>query len=418
MDELTAQIRDALEAAAAATGRPELQLRPPRSTDTADSALRAAELATIQALSIPPGGRAELLELTEVLVRLTTLRGVLRDTEADRRAGSMTNVSDALRRLRVWDSVEELVKQTPVELRRLGYGRTLVSRLSRGVWTARAAFAEDDPHLAAALVRVGQAVPGRLGRELPETEVVRQRTAVLVRDARRNPRVHHELRDLLDTAEYVAAPLIVAGVTVGIVHVDRHIESGTVDEFDREVLALFSEGLGCILEQAMVTQRLAQFRQRIEEQARAIDTITASGFDLDPPPPTPDRPAQHLAALEGPLAELTRRELEVLRRLAAGQSNPQIAHSLFVSPSTVKTHVKNLLRKLVSAIAVKRSPGTTSCASDGRPPGCPLRRPGVQVRRSTVAQGVHVPAMTSRGRNPPPLGGCPLPLTGQNISGR
>lgn len=40
------------------------------------------------------------------------------------------------------------------------------------------------------------------------------------------------------------------------------------------------------------------------------------------------------------------RELEVLRRLAAGESNKEIAQGLAVSPNTVKTHVANLFLKL------------------------------------------------------------------------
>jgi ATP/maltotriose-dependent transcriptional regulator MalT len=47
------------------------------------------------------------------------------------------------------------------------------------------------------------------------------------------------------------------------------------------------------------------------------------------------------------LAEpLSERELEVLALIAAGQSNQEIAARLFVSMSTVKTHVNNLYRKL------------------------------------------------------------------------
>ena len=42
---------------------------------------------------------------------------------------------------------------------------------------------------------------------------------------------------------------------------------------------------------------------------------------------------------------LTSREAEVLRLLARGQSNGQIAESLFVSQSTVKTHINNLFAK-------------------------------------------------------------------------
>lgn len=43
---------------------------------------------------------------------------------------------------------------------------------------------------------------------------------------------------------------------------------------------------------------------------------------------------------------LTERETEVLKLLARGQANKQIASSLFVEEKTVKAHVSNILRKL------------------------------------------------------------------------
>ncbi|MFD0888662.1 response regulator transcription factor, partial [Streptosporangium algeriense] len=45
-------------------------------------------------------------------------------------------------------------------------------------------------------------------------------------------------------------------------------------------------------------------------------------------------------------ARLTEREADVLRALAEGLSNVEIARSMHVSPETVKTHIKHILGKL------------------------------------------------------------------------
>jgi DNA-binding NarL/FixJ family response regulator len=61
-----------------------------------------------------------------------------------------------------------------------------------------------------------------------------------------------------------------------------------------------------------------------------------------------DRFARTLSSEKAPpsLEVLTARELEILRLLAGGLSNAEIAEQLVVSEATVKTHVSSILRKL------------------------------------------------------------------------
>ena len=43
---------------------------------------------------------------------------------------------------------------------------------------------------------------------------------------------------------------------------------------------------------------------------------------------------------------MTAREVEVLRLIADGRSNPAIAEALYISPRTAQTHVQHILDKL------------------------------------------------------------------------
>jgi DNA-binding CsgD family transcriptional regulator len=84
---------------------------------------------------------------------------------------------------------------------------------------------------------------------------------------------------------------------------------------------------------ALLTAALATAR---ELGMHALEARLAVGEEQKPSP-APTTPSS--------LASLSQRELEVLRLLATGKSNQEIADALFISLNTVATHVRNILTK-------------------------------------------------------------------------
>jgi len=60
---------------------------------------------------------------------------------------------------------------------------------------------------------------------------------------------------------------------------------------------------------------------------------------------------------------LTRREYDILRRVAMGETNPEIASALGLTRNTVKTYLQRTLEKLGRATALKPCPARASWAS-------------------------------------------------------
>jgi LuxR family maltose regulon positive regulatory protein len=90
---------------------------------------------------------------------------------------------------------------------------------------------------------------------------------------------------------------------------------------------------------AYISKLLATFEHEKQDASTPVVAATTPQLALS-------SARQASAVSSVPAASLTRREQEVLRLLAAGASNQEIAQTLVISLDTVKKHVSNLLGKL------------------------------------------------------------------------
>ena len=114
---------------------------------------------------------------------------------------------------------------------------------------------------------------------------------------------------------------------------------------ETEVLALTS-----VLEDASVVGAvragaIGYLLKDTQAEALCLAIKAAAAGQVQLTPRAAARLMQAISASESPEA-LTERETEVLRLLAQGQSNKQIAHSLNNTEKTIKTHVSRILSKL------------------------------------------------------------------------
>jgi DNA-binding NarL/FixJ family response regulator len=109
-----------------------------------------------------------------------------------------------------------------------------------------------------------------------------------------------------------------------------------LDEYVYEALAAGASGF--VLKDDPPEQLLAAIRTVAAGDALLSPGITKRVIQQFSRLPRPTPPAA--------FAELTARELEVFRLMADGLSNAEIAGRLFISETTVKTHITHILQKL------------------------------------------------------------------------
>ncbi len=112
----------------------------------------------------------------------------------------------------------------------------------------------------------------------------------------------------------------------------------TFDLDDYVFDALRAGASGFLLKDAPAEDLLDAIHTLARGEALLAPAVTRRVIELFAATPVTTTPAE--------LALLSTRELEVLRLLATGRSNAEIARLLFVSDATVKTHVSGVLGKL------------------------------------------------------------------------
>jgi DNA-binding NarL/FixJ family response regulator len=115
----------------------------------------------------------------------------------------------------------------------------------------------------------------------------------------------------------------------------------TISVDDADVTnAIMAGACGYLLKDSSIQQLLAGIRAAAAGEAlispqiasKVLQHVRAQSKDTD--------------AADNIRAELSDREIEVLKLIANGKDNAQIAKELFISPKTVKNHISNILMKL------------------------------------------------------------------------
>ncbi|WP_328362716.1 LuxR C-terminal-related transcriptional regulator [Mycobacterium sp. NBC_00419] len=300
--------------------------------------------------------RAAAAKIVATLSEVTRLRTELAEARATQKDERYAAVRSALSRLHGIESTQQMLERALAELCRCGFDRAIISRVEDSTWWVEGVHVKSDPEWASEIARVGQAHPLHIDHMVVESEVMRRRAPVLVRDAEHDPRINAAIGAASLSRSYVAAPIMPEGRVIGLLHADCYSSHRHVDDDDLAILWMFAEGFGYAYQRTVLSERLRHARNEIQRMARNVASaaddlctarttfgrsLSSSGGHNTAPPV-----AASLAA-DSPIESLlSRREIEVVSLMAEGKSNGAIATHLVIAEGTVKSHVKHILRKL------------------------------------------------------------------------
>lgn len=115
-----------------------------------------------------------------------------------------------------------------------------------------------------------------------------------------------------------------------------HVVMLTSHTSETEIVAALSSGADAYCIKGASIDRLLTAIAAAQDGATYLDPQIARRIMENLKPPSP----------AGNMVLLSEREQEVLKLMVEGYSNPEIAAALYLSPNTVKTHVRGIMNKL------------------------------------------------------------------------
>lgn len=304
------------------------------------------------------GSPIEAAALCDALVELTDLQQDLRETVIAQRFDVLSRIHGGLTRLRGVGSVTELLQETPEELCHCcDFDRAVLSRVNGSMWQPEviciAAGQDAEVTAATEAFLTGAEIP--LSPMLLETELARRAAPALVSDPQTSQRTFSPLMEASGTRAYVAAPVLQGRRVIGFLHADTFGSGRELTTLDRDNLWTFAEGFGLIFERMVLVERLDAQRDRVKTAFRKaeadLDRLCDAETKLARQERDADAVTQSASGMLAPTQSrinllLTAREREVLNLMISGARNSTIADELVIAEGTVKSHVKNICRKL------------------------------------------------------------------------
>ncbi|GAC49175.1 response regulator transcription factor [Gordonia aichiensis] len=311
-------------------------------TENLDRAERTTDLALTSVADMhDPAAAAEVSELAAESLRL---QFALREFLAGRRARTTESLSSSLRRLGAPTTRQSFPQQVCDELAgTAGFGSAMFSGVDYGRLRVLG-YTSSTP-------QVEEQGPREF---IPPSDSVEF-------SAIKGPHTHprsstHEcttpgIAAMLGSNDYLVCPIRVGATVPAIMHV-AHIAPLVVDTEDAEFFAIYQSAVVATFAREMWTRKAthhyATLQRAVDQIVEDTVRVTHLDFDID------DGAEQALSSsdthpmpVNHELEELlTKRESEVMRLIASGASNAEIAEKLFIGVETVKSHVKKILRKI------------------------------------------------------------------------